>query len=54
MSEEYYKVIDDIFNPVRKEYKHEFYCKECANIGSLKSKALQDYGQVVRIVMMVE
>ena len=38
MSEEYYKVIDDIFNPVRKEYKHEFYCKECANIGFFKKQ----------------
>ena len=54
MSDEFYKVVDDIFNPVRKEYKHEFYCKECADIDSLKNKLLQDYGLVVRIVMMVE
>tara|TARA_A100001201_G_C3965657_1_gene164053 strand:- start:95 stop:550 length:456 start_codon:yes stop_codon:yes gene_type:complete len=39
MSEEYYKVIDDIFNPKRKEYKHEFYCLYCAEYGFFKKQS---------------
>ena len=39
MSEEYYKVIDDIYNPKRKEYKHEFYCLYCAEYGYFKKQS---------------
>lgn len=39
MSEEYYKVMDDIFNPKRKEYKHEFYCLYCAEYGYFKKQS---------------
>ena len=38
MSNEFYKVVEDVFNPSRKEYKHEFYCKECADIGFFKKQ----------------
>ena len=38
MSNEFYKIVDNTLNPARKEYKREFYCRECADIGFFKKQ----------------
>lgn len=38
MSQDFYDLIEDLDNPKRKEYKHEFYCYYCAEIGFFKKQ----------------